>query len=63
MIVRFVQRFASFFAILTGLLFYRLVLPDSAPCWVGLATALTITVATYLVLHKNGVTGNRPNRP
>ena len=59
MIVRFVQRYASFFAILAGLISYRLILPDDARWWVELATALAVTIGVYLLLSKVGVTGHR----
>jgi hypothetical protein len=62
MIVRFVQRWASFFAILAGLISYRLILPDDTRWWVELATALAVTIGVYLLLSKAGVTGSGPKR-
>jgi hypothetical protein len=55
-IVRFLQRYASFFAILAGLVGYRLILPDNSSQWLELGTGLAITLATYTLLYKFGVT-------
>jgi hypothetical protein len=59
-IILFFQRFATFFAILTGMIAHRVALPDDSPWWLDLAVGLPITVGVYLLLHKDGVTTNRP---
>ena len=62
MIVRFFQRYAGFFSVLAGLIGYRLILPDDSPWWIELGTGLAITLATYLILYKFGVTRHTTKR-
>ena len=62
MIIRFIQRYAFCSAIFAGLLSYRLMLPDDAPWWLEYATVLGVSGAVYLLLYRDGVTGNRPHR-
>ncbi len=62
MLVRFVQRYATFFALLAGLIAYRVILPNDAPWWLELTIVLGIAMAIYLLLYKDGVTANRPKR-
>lgn len=62
MIVRFVQRWALFFALLVGGLAYRFLLPNDAPMWLEIAVYVSVTLVVYLLLYKDGVTGNRPRK-
>jgi hypothetical protein len=61
-IVRFIQRHASFFAIFAGLAAYRRILPDDAKWWIELAVVFAVGTPIYLLLYKDGVTANRPKR-
>lgn len=62
MIVRFVQRYAGFFAILAGMIGHTLILPDNSPWWLELGIGLAITLPTYLLLYKYGVTRHTTKR-
>jgi hypothetical protein len=59
-IIRFFQRWAFVFAILTGSIVYHIVLPDDSPRWLEVGVMLPVAVVVYMLLHKNGVTTNRP---
>lgn len=60
MILRFFQRWAMLFAILAGSIIHRTVLPEHLPLWLEYGVTLVSTGLVYLVLHKDGVTTNRP---
>lgn len=57
-IVRFFQRYASFFAILGGFICSKLIVPKEAEWWMKAAVGLPITIALLLLLYKYGVTRN-----
>jgi hypothetical protein len=59
-IIRFFQRFALPFAILTGLFAREVILPEDSPWWLDLIVGLPVTFGVFLLLHKDGVTTNRP---
>jgi hypothetical protein len=58
-LVRFFQRYAAFFCSVTGVIAYRLVLPDDSPWWLKFAVGAPVAVAVYLLLYKDGITENR----
>jgi hypothetical protein len=62
MIVRIFQRYAGFFAIFAGLTFSHFVLPKDIPFWIGLAVTVSVAAVVFLLLYKDGVTGNRRKR-
>lgn len=56
MILRFLQRYAGLFAMLAGIIAYRLILPDDARWWLKFGTGLAVTIPVYLLLYKYGIT-------
>jgi hypothetical protein len=58
-VLRFFQRYALVFAILTGVLARRFVLPNGGQWWLELGITLAVTGAVYFLLYKDGVTENR----
>ena len=56
MVVRFLRRYALFVAIFSGVIGRRLILPDDSQWWLELGVTVAITLAIYLLLHKDGVT-------
>lgn len=63
MILRFVHKYAAFFAILAGVIVATVFVPDEVPRWQALAVGLPVTLAVHWLLFRYGVTrGTEPRR-
>lgn len=58
-VIRFFQRYAMLFALLSGVVAERLALPDHSPRWLELLVRLVVALPVCLLLYKSGVTGVR----
>ena len=56
MVLRLLRRYALFIAIFSGVIGRLLILPDDSRWWLELGVTVAITLAIYLLLHKDGVT-------